>query len=105
MAENNIPNKEKSPIEILLDCDNNDNIVLYDAANRAVEFEQVALIPLNNAVHAILKPANEMQGVGPDEALVLTLNEDCLVVTEDEETINAVFEAYYEALRESGVDC
>ena len=34
--------QEKTPIDMLLDDKNTENIVLYDDKNRPVEFEQIA---------------------------------------------------------------
>ena len=40
-------NKDISPIDMLFDEKNTDNIVLYDEKGAEVEFEQIALIPLD----------------------------------------------------------
>ena len=48
---------EKSPVELLLDENNNDNIKLYDEKNNCVEFEQIATIPLEERINdTILNP-------------------------------------------------
>ena len=52
--------KEKSAIEKLLDENNNENIVLFDENDNATEFEQVALIPLEDKTYAILKPVTKI---------------------------------------------
>lgn len=97
-----------SPIDALFDENNTDNIVLFNAENEKVEFEQIALVPINGKVYAILKPTTEMTGVGEDEALVFVIDEvddeDCLLIVEDDDIIDTVFEEYYDLLREQGID-
>ena len=60
------------------------------------------------AVNALLKPALKMEGIGDDEALVFAIEEidgeDCLVIVEEDEIIDKVFEEYYEMLRAEGID-
>ncbi|MBQ7088838.1 MAG: DUF1292 domain-containing protein [Clostridia bacterium] len=96
-----------SPLDALLDEENNDNIVLYGENDRPQEFEQIAMIVWDGVLYAILKPLN-MVGVAADEAFVFTIREidgeDCLVIEEDEAILDAVFEQYYRLLRAEGVD-
>ena len=47
--------EERSQIELLLDENNTENLKLYDENNKETEFEQVAVIPMNEKVYAILK--------------------------------------------------
>ena len=97
-----------SPIDMLLDEDNNDNIVLFNEDNQQIEFEQIALIPIHNRVYALLKPVLSIEGIADDEALVFAIEEvdgeDCLVIVEEDEIIDKVFEEYYEMLRAEGID-
>lgn len=96
-----------NPIDMLLDENNTDPIVLYNENNEEISFEQIALIPLDEQVYAILKPLGDFEGVGEDEALVFTIaeddGEDVLVVEDREEIIDAVFEEYYAMLAEEGI--
>ena len=97
---------EKNAIEQLLDENNTDPIILYDENDQEVEFEQIAIIPLNDSLYAILKPVEEMEGVAEDEAVVFALETDeegdeVLSVVEDDAEIDAVFDEYYKMLRES----
>lgn len=96
-----------NPIDMLLDENNTDPIVLYNENNEDVSFEQIALIPIDGQVYAILKPLGDFEGVGEDEALVFTIaeddGEDVLVVEDREEIIDAVFEEYYAMLAEEGI--
>ena len=96
---------ENDPIHRLLDPKDSDPIVLYDENDNKVEFEQIALIPLEDRLYAILKPAKKMEGVADDEAIVFTFQEDdeqtpVLVVEENDKTIDQVFEVYNKLLDE-----
>ena len=97
----------KSPIEMLLDENCSDPIVLFDENNEEVAFDQIAVIPLNGDVYAILKPLGDFEGVAEDEALVFVIaeedDEDVLQVVEEDEIIDAVFAQYYEMLKEQGI--
>ena len=104
----NMAEKEKSPIEILLDQDNDENIKLYDEKNNCVEFEQVAIIPIDEKIYAILRPVSGIEGIGEDEALVFGIeevdDEDCLIVVDDDAIVDQVFEQYYKLLKDEGVE-
>jgi len=98
---------EKNAIERLLDENDLGTIVLFDENDKEVEFEQIAIIPYENEVYAILKPVKEMEGVAEDEAIVFLLDadddsDDVLSVVEDDAVIDAVFDAYYKLLDEDG---
>ena len=97
----------KSPIEMLLDENCSDPIVLFDENNEEVAFDQIAVIPLNGDVYAILKPLGDFEGVAEDEALVFVIaeedDEDVLQVVEEDEIVDAVFTQYYEMLKEQGI--
>ena len=97
-----------SPVDMLLDPDNNDNIVLYNEANQPVEFQQIALVPVDGKIYVILKPVAGIPEIGEDEALVFVVDEindeDCLMLETEEEKIDAVFAEYYEMLKEAGIE-
>ena len=97
-----------SPIDMLLDENNTDNIKLFNEDNQEVEFEQIALVPLEERTYAILKPVSEMEGLGENEALVFVIeeidDEECLVIVEEDAIIDRVFEDYYQMLRDEGVN-
>ena len=97
-----------SPIDMLLDENNTDNIKLYNEDNQEVEFEQIALVPIEEKTYAILKPVANMEGIAEDEALVFVIDEiddeDCLVIVEDDSIVDKVFEEYYKMLKEGGID-
>ncbi len=97
-----------SPIDMLLDENNTDNIKLFNEENEEVEFEQIALVPIEEKVYAILKPVQTMDGVADDEALVFGIeeidDEDCLVIVEEDAIVDKVFEEYYKMLKDEGID-
>ena len=97
-----------SPIDMLMDENNTDNIKLYNEQNEEVEFEQIALVPIDDKTYAILKPAKSMEGIADDEALVFVIDEiddeECLVIVDDDKIVDQVFEEYYKMLKEEGVD-
>lgn len=63
-----------------------------------IVFEQVAVIPREEALYCILKPKNELDGVNDDEAIVFRVDkqddEEVLVVEDNEEVAMSVFEEY-----------
>ena len=93
-----------NPVDMLLDENNTDNIVLYNEENEAVEFEQIAVIPVGLQTFAILKPVTPIEGMHEDEALVFSVDEwegeSELTVVTDEEFVDLVFARYYEMLEE-----
>lgn len=100
-------NEEVDILDVLLDEDNEDPITLYDENNKAYKFDQVAVIPLDDNLYAILKPVDELEGVADDEAIVFSVNEQdsgetSLVVEIDESIAMRVFEEYYKLLDAQG---
>jgi len=100
--------KEVSPIDMLFDENNKDNIVLYDDQNNEVEFEQIALIPVDEKIYAILRPLGGEEPLAEDEAMVFAIeeveDEDVLIPEENEAVVDQVFDKYYELLKEQGID-
>lgn len=97
--------KEVNPIDALFDVNNSENIVLYNENDEAVEFEQIALIPLAETVYAILKPTEKVEGVADDEAFVFEVVEneeegDTLRLVDNDKIIDDVFEEYNKLLDE-----
>lgn len=97
-----------NPIEMLMDENNTDNIILYNEEGNAIEFEQIALVPLGDANFAILRPLIDDEDLAEDEALVFAIEdvdgEEALVIVEDDEVVDAVFEEYYDMLRAEGIE-
>ncbi len=95
------------PIKQIFDENNYDNVILYDAENKPIEFEQVALIALDDSdkMYAILIPVTPMQGVEEGEGVIFAVDEASgnLDVVNDQPTIDKVLSAY-EALIAEGDD-
>lgn len=99
--------KQINPIEQILDENNLDNIVLYNEQDEPFEFEQIAIIPLENGdkqdLYAILLPLTPLSGIEEDEALVFEVNEreNVIRVCADDEIIDRVMTEYERLLDES----
>ena len=97
----------KDPISQILDENNRENIVLYDAEQKPIEFEQVAVIPLErtNKLYAILIPVTPMQGVNEGEGVLFELDEEKrdVEVVHDDSIIDEVL-SIYQKLIEDGED-
>jgi hypothetical protein len=56
----------------------------------------------------MLKPVAAVEGIAADEALVFVIREvdgeECLMVEQEDAVIDAVFQEYYQLLREAGVE-
>jgi len=98
--------KQINPIEQILDEENLDNIVLYNEKDEPYEFEQIAVIPLNNGdkqdLYAILLPVTPLAGIEEDEALVFEVNEreNVVRVCADDAIIDKVMTEYEKLLEE-----
>ena len=93
--------EKESILDILLDEDNKEPLVLTSEDQR-LTFEQVAVIPFDEKVYAILKPVEQIEGIAEDEAVVFYVDEehDSLQVEDNEEKAKAVFDEYYRLLDE-----
>lgn len=110
MAKKEVEKKEQVEqkldlMDVLFDENNFDPIVLADDEGESFNFEQVAIIPLDNETYVILKPMDEMEDIEEDEAFVFKLikNEDGearLVIEDDDDIGEKVFEEYYKLLDE-----
>lgn len=96
--------KDINVIDRLLDENDEEPVTLYDENDKETEFEQVAIIPLDEKIYVILKPITKIEGVADDEGLVFVIeeidDEDMLVLVDDDEIINKVFDVYYQLLKE-----
>lgn len=97
--------EENSIMDILLNENNDSPVVLYDEKDKAVKFDQVAVIPMDDNLYAILKPIDKMENVADDEAIVFAVIEDedgmaSLEVETNESVAMRVFEEYYKLLDE-----
>lgn len=95
-------------LDMILDEQNSENIVLYNENNEPMEFQQIAVIPLGEKTYVILQPVGEFEEIGEDEALVFSIEstdeEEYISIVVEDAIIDAVFEEYYQLLRESGID-
>ena len=90
-------------LDILLDADNRDPITLVDSDGRAINFEQVAVIPFetrhgNRNLYCVLKPLDPIKGIADDEAIVFRVDwnengDSVICVEEDESTAISVFKS------------
>ncbi len=89
--------EEMTTLEKLLSEDNFDTVTLYDEDNNAIDFEQVAVVPHEDSLYAILAPVTPLEGMGEDEALVFLIDEETESVdlVTDEELGTKIFELYY----------
>lgn len=95
----------------LLDPENKDLIEFEDVTGEIIQFEQVALIPRDEKLYAILKPVDyESFNIKEDEALVYSVEydtiyyEDYLDRVTDEVDIEIIFQMYYDMLDEQGIE-
>lgn len=98
----------ENQIEKIFDENNTENIVLFNENNEQIEFEQIAVVFINEDAYVILKPIVDMPEIAEDEALVFCIEEtddgEYLAIVEDNEIVDKVFEEYYNILRKHGVD-
>ena len=89
--------EERDAIDMLLDDECTDDITLYDENNNPVDFEQIAVIPLEDRLFAILKPVDPLEGVNEDEGIVIEIDEeeDNIHTVDDDKIVDQVFEEYY----------
>ena len=89
-------------LDVLLDEDNAEPIVLTDESGKRYTFEQIAVIPYNDKVYAVLKPVEKIEGINDDEAVVFYVDErptgSVLMVETDEKVAISVFDEYYNLL-------
>lgn len=97
--------KVKDPINQILEENNLENIIMFDDENKPIEFEQVAVIPLDNddLLYAILIPITPMQGVNAGEGVVFAIDEakHDIQVVNDENKIDEVLSVYQKLIEES----
>lgn len=91
----------KNPLEMILDEDCDENIVLFDEDGESTEFEQIAVIPLDDQLYCILRPI-DMPDLEEDEAFVFAISSDdeegSLDLVEDDDIVEEVFQLYYTLL-------
>jgi len=102
--------KKKDILDILLDKDNKDPITMFLSSGKKIRFEQVAVIPHwideQMTLFAVLKPIEEIEGIGEDEAMVFRVETDdtgetVLILEKDEMIAIEVFNKYYDLLEDA----
>lgn len=92
-------------LDVLLDEENKEPIVLVDDQGKNYAFDQIAIIPYNDKIYAVLKPITEMANVRDDEAIVFYVDESgdktVLRVELNERIAIDVFNEYYDLLEKS----
>lgn len=93
--------KKVNPIQMILDENNFENVVLIDDENNPIEFEQIALIPLESTglLYAILVPVTPMENVKEGEGVLFVIDEEkgFMEIEHDDAIIDEVM-AIYETL-------
>ena len=99
-------NNEMSLIEMLLDPDCEEVIELKNESNEIVKFDQIAVIPLDDKLYAILKPITKIEGVGEEEAFVFLLDveNDFISIVYDFDLCDRVFDVYYDLLEKENIN-
>ena len=88
--------EERTAIDILLDENSTENFFLYDENDEKHEFEQHAVIPLDDDIYVIAKPTIPFDGMEEDEGIVFKIdikNEELIEIT-DEDLIEKLFQEY-----------
>lgn len=87
---------KKNPFEMLLDENNTENIVFYDESGNPMEFEQIALISIEEDKYAILHPVN--MGYQIDEVIAYSIsefdNQYELLEVEDDDLLEEIYFQY-----------
>ena len=84
----------KQLIDILLEPDNAGDITFFDKDGKAVEMAQIAVIPYNGDIYAILAPKELLADDDPNIAMVYKVDGDDIQLVEDDETADIVFDLY-----------
>lgn len=92
-------------LDVLLDQNDTDPIVLEDDKGKRIRFEQVAIVPYDNKIYAVLKPIDKIEGVKDDEAIVFLCDETTKPTTlrpeADQEIAIKIFDEYYNLVEEA----
>lgn len=100
--------KAVDPIKQILDENNDDNVILFDTNNKPIEFEQIAVISLEESdnYYAILIPITPMQGVEEGEGVIFAINEAKgeMDIVNDQKLIDKVVDAYEKLCEENPND-
>ena len=84
----------KSLIDILLDPDNSGDLQFNDKDGKVIEMAQIAVIPYNGEIYAILAPKELLADDDPNVAKDYKVNGENIDLVEDDETTDIVFDLY-----------
>ncbi len=81
-------------------------VTLVGSDGEEIDFVEIAGIALDSGFYVILQPVEPMEGMAEDEALVFAVEqgedgEEHFNIEMDEDTIQAVFDRYYQLLEEA----
>lgn len=101
-------NSNIDAISKILDEHNTENVTLYDPDNKPIEFEQIALIPVENEttkiddLYAIMIPITPMQGVNEGEGVIFKIDEytRSIEVVNNQDLIDRIIDIYQKLLDE-----
>lgn len=85
-------------IDIIYDENDSSPITLYNELGKPITFEQICLVPLKGKDYVILKPITKIDGVGEDEGIVFEIVDETLVLVQDFDIIDPVFDVYFSLL-------
>lgn len=88
--------KKVSIIDQILDENNYENIKLYNEKDEMMEFEQIAVVPIDDKGYVILKPVKAVKGLKQDEAVLFEINLEkrSIVLVAEQKIIDKVFAEY-----------
>lgn len=96
--------KPDSLVSILLDENNEEPIVLTSDTGRTIKYDQVAVIPMEGKLYAILKPLDRIKGISDDQAILFYVDEnnDRLEIVQDMSVLEKVYKIYMNLLENKG---
>lgn len=99
-----IRDMEETPLlDALLDSDNTSPIVL-NGPEGEIQLEQIAVIPHDEKIYAVLHPLTPMEGIEEDSCIVLRYEQtdegETMVLEEDDEIVDIVYNTYLDLLND-----
>lgn len=84
-----------------------ENVVQFtDEAGKVYNFYHVGTLDYEEKTYAFFQPAEEVDGVDPNEVIIYELTEDNdLVPVMDQDTLDAVFNAFVEEMESDECGC
>ena len=100
-------NNENENCEIF---DEGEAITLYDDKGNPLNFYEEACVELDGKFYVLLSPAEEIEGIAEDEVVICSLemqddDTQLIVLVEDEELMQRVFDEYLNTADECDCGC